>query len=51
MFDLAHVVLCPELRSSKEPRCVGDKLTTAATKTRTQKLSLLLETTEVNDAK
>lgn len=53
MFSLPHIVLCPKSRrfASKGRDCVDDKLTTAATKTRIQKLLLLLETSEVNDAK
>lgn len=53
MFNLTCIVLCPKLLrfTSKARHCVDDKLTTAATKTRIQKLLLLLEATEVNDAK
>ena len=48
-----HLVSCPKsLRfASKGLHCADDKLPTAATKTRIQKLLLLLETSEVNDAK
>lgn len=42
---------CVQSFTSKGRHCTDDKLTTAATKTRIQKLLLLLETTEVNDAK
>lgn len=53
MFNLPCIVLCPKSLcfTSKGRHRVDDKLTTAATKTRIQKLLLLLETTEVNDAK
>lgn len=52
MFNLPLIVLCPKsLRFASNGRhCVDDKLATAAAKT-IQKLLLLLETTEVNDAK
>lgn len=53
MSNLPCISLCPMSLgfTSKGRNCADDKLTTAATKTRIQKLLLLLETSEVNDAK
>lgn len=47
------LVLCPKLLgfTSKGSPCTYDKLKTAASKTQIQKLLLLLETSEENDAK